>query len=145
VFVSDQLLSRVLVPVATAADAAATVAALTAHAGDLDAVVAVTVVAGDGAPTEAERDEATDTLGRVVTGLAGTGVDVDTRVLGGSIVEAVVEAAAAAEATAVVFTPREDPGPLGRLTGDTTARLVRESSRPVVALPAPTGVDDGSA
>jgi len=143
--VSDHLLSRALVPVATAADAAATVAALTAHADELDAVVAVNVVAG-GAPTEAEHDEATDTLGRVVTGLAGTGVDVDTRVLDGNVVEAVVDAAGEAEATAVVFTPRAGPGPLGRLTGDTTARLVRESDRPVVALPAPTEVEgDGPA
>jgi nucleotide-binding universal stress UspA family protein len=134
--VTDALLDRALVPVATAADATATAAALTARATELGSVTAVTVV--DGAePTDAERDEATDTLGRLVSGLAGTGVAVDTRVVAGSdVAEAVVAAATDADATAVVFTPREGHGPLGRLTGDTTARLVRESDRPVVALPA---------
>jgi nucleotide-binding universal stress UspA family protein len=136
--VTDTLLDRALVPVATAADATATAAALTDRAGELGSVVAVTVVAGDPEPSDAARDEATDTLGRLVTGLAGTGVAVDTRVLAGSdVVEAVVAAADDVDATAVVFTPREGHGPLGRLTGDTTARLVRRSDRSVVALPAP--------
>lgn len=133
---SGSLLARALVPVATAADAAATAAALTEHADEIESVLAVNVVAGD-EPTDAASDEATDTLGRVVTGLAGTGVDVETRVLAApDVVGAVVASADDIDATAVVFTPRGQPGPLGRLTGDTTGRLVRESDRPVVALPA---------
>jgi nucleotide-binding universal stress UspA family protein len=135
--VSD-LLARALVPVATTEDAETTAAALAARADDVGAVAAVHVVPGADDPGPERRDLATDVLGAFVAGLAGTGVDTDTRVLAGpDVVETVVEAAHEADATAIAFTPRSDASPLGRSPGDTAARLVRRSDLPVVAVPAP--------
>jgi len=116
--------------------------AVAARADEVGAVAAVHVVPGADDPGPERHDLATDILGAFVAGLAGTGVDADTRVLSGpDVVETVVAAAHEADATAVVFTPRSDASPLGRSPGDTAARLVRASDLPVVAVPAPDGED----
>jgi nucleotide-binding universal stress UspA family protein len=56
---------------------------------------------------------------------------------GTDVVETILDAAEEVDATATAFRPREG-GTIARLlTGDLSARLIREAARPVIALPEP--------
>jgi len=137
----DDLLARLLVTVASPDDGRRTAAALARYAGQVGTVVGVSVVKkAGGAPDRASVEQATDHGERGVAaladGLAGTGVDVDTRVVYGTdVVERIVATAHEEDATAIAFTPREGGGLRRLLTGNVATRLVHESDLPVVSLP----------
>jgi nucleotide-binding universal stress UspA family protein len=148
------LLSRPLVPVASEADADATLDALLPRL-DADATIVVCHViekaggAVDKASVDHRKVRAHDIFDVVETRCRTLDVTVETRVdYGTDVAETVFAAAADVDATAVVFTPREGSRWLQFLTGDTTLDLVTENDRPVVVLPDTTdddGADDAEA
>jgi nucleotide-binding universal stress UspA family protein len=135
----DPLLARPLLAVANAPDAEASARALAPYVDDPERVVAVNVVekaggAPDKAPmgeVEAEAERAFDAI-RSVLGP----VETDIR-YGVDVVETILEAGRAHDASAIVFTPRSGGRLVRLLTGDVTLSLVTEADRPVVALPDP--------
>lgn len=136
------LLRRVLVPIASEADARATAAALRPHLDGIERVVAVHVVEKGGgtidkAPLEKRQADAEEYLAAVEDEL-GDAVTVETRVAYGTdVVEAIFDVAAGVDATAVAFRPRGGSRLARLLSGDTTARLATDPTVPTVSLPDP--------
>ncbi|WP_225333320.1 universal stress protein [Halomicrobium urmianum] len=136
------LLDHVLVPVASEADAEATVAALAPHLDEVSRVTAVHVIekgggAIDKAPLEKRREDAAEYLAVVEVRL-GADVAVDTRTdYGTDVVVTLFEAAEDVGATALVFRPRSGSRIVRLLTGDTATRLTTDPAVPVVSLPDP--------
>jgi len=145
------LLSRVVVPVASEEDAAATAAAIAAHDAEIgEATLVYVVERAGGAPDEAgveQREvaarEAFDTFDAALPDAT-----VDREIAYATdVVDGVRSVAADVDATAIAFTPREGGRFVRMLTGGVAMRLITESDRPVVSLPRPTdgdGEDDGS-
>ncbi|MFC7136562.1 universal stress protein [Halobaculum litoreum] len=133
------LLSRVVVPVASEADAAETAAALAAHDDEVGAVTLVYVVekaggAADKAGVEQREEAAREAFAAFESVLSDTTVD-ERIVYDTDVVDGVLDVAREGDATAVVFTPREGGRFVRLLTGDVALRLVTEADRPVVTLP----------
>ncbi|GAA0192932.1 universal stress protein [Halobaculum roseum] len=146
------LLSRVVVPVASEADAADTAAAFAAHGADAGDVTLVYVVEkAGGAPDkagveqrEAAAQEAFDTFDAAMPD-----VTVDREIAYATdVVDGILAVAGDVDATAIVFTPRDGGRFVRMLTGDVAMRLITEADRPVVSLPHRAGGDaegdDGS-
>jgi nucleotide-binding universal stress UspA family protein len=140
--VSDPLLARPVVPVASEADARATSRALFPRIAGRDGrVLFVHVVEkAGGAPDKAsvaQREAAAEEAFAAVREIASAyDVAVETRILYGTdVVEAIRDVAREVDATAVAFVPRGGSRILDVLTGDIRNRLLIESDRPVVALP----------
>jgi nucleotide-binding universal stress UspA family protein len=135
------LLAYPLVPVASEADAEATLQALLPRldAGATIVVCHVIEKAGgavDKASVEQREDRARKIFDHVEAHCRTADVSVETRIdYGTDVAETVFAAAADIDASAVVFTPREGSRWLQFLTGDTTHDLVTENDRPVVVLP----------
>lgn len=134
------LLDHVLVPIASEEDAEATAAALGPYLEEVQRVTAVHVIekaggAIDKAPLEKRQEDAAEFLAIVDSRLSDR-VAVDTRTAYGTdVVEALLEAAADAGATAIAFRPRGGSRIRRLLTGDTATRLVIDAEIPVVSLP----------
>ena len=132
----SDLLSRVLLPIASAEDAEATGRALGAH--DPAHVVAVHVVekaggAVDKASVE-QREEAAEAAFEVLR--AEFGEDLDTEIhYGTDVAETIFAAAADHDASAIVFTPRGGSRWIQLLTGDVALDLITDTDRPVIVLP----------
>lgn len=145
---SGDLLSRPVVPVASEDDARQTYRVAfprIADSGGRPLVVHVVEKAG-GAPDKAgveQREAVAEAAFAVARDCAADyDLDVETDILYGTDVgEAIIEAAAAVDASAVIFRPRGGSWWLDLLTGDVRDTLVTKSDRPVVVLPDP---DDGS-
>ena len=141
----SDLLSRVVVPVASDADAAATAAAIAAYDAEMSDVTLVYVVEkAGGAPDKAgveQREiaarEAFDTFDAALPNVTvDREIVYDTDILDG--IESVADDV---NATAIVFTPRDGGRFVRMLTGDISLRLVTDAGRPVVSLPRPTDGD----
>ena len=143
---SPGLLSRPLVPVASEDDAVETCRTAfprIAAAGGRPVVVHVIEKAG-GAPDKASVEQreaaAEEAFAAVRDRAADHGLDVETDIrYGTDVVDAILAAAADADASALVFHPRGGSWLLDLLTGDVRDRLIEESDRPVVVLPDPEG------
>lgn len=142
------LLSRPLAPVASVEDAVATCKAVLPHVATAGGrLLAVHVIEkGGGAPDKAsveQRREVVDELFETARErAAAAGVDVDTRLLYGTDVAATIhDAAADADASAVVFTPRGGKWWWDLFSGDVRDELVTGSDRPVVVFPANPAAD----
>ncbi|ELZ86849.1 universal stress protein [Haloferax volcanii] len=144
---AEPLFSRPLLPIANADDAELTCAAAfprIAAAGGRASVVHVIEKAG-GAPDKAsveQREEVADELFDVARRAADdAGIDLHTDLrFATDVGDAILEAAAEADATAIVFTPRGGRSWWDLFSGAVRDQLVRHSDRPVVVLPA--GADD---
>lgn len=131
-----------LLPVANDDDAVATCDAALPHVAAVDGrmlVVHVIEKAG-GAPDKAsveQREELAEELFELVRERAEeAGVDVETRLLYGTDVgETILEAARDADASSIVFTPREGKKWWDIFGHDARDTLVDDSDRPVVVLP----------
>jgi nucleotide-binding universal stress UspA family protein len=142
------LLSRPLVPVASEDDAVETCRTAfprIAAAGGQPVVVHVIEKAG-GAPDKASVEQreaaAEEAFAAVRDCAADHGLDVETDIrYGTDVADAIVAAAADADASAIVFHPRGGSWLLDLLTGDVRDRLIAESDRPVVVLPDGTDGD----
>lgn len=140
-----RLLAHPIVPVANEEDATATASVAVPHlaaAGGTARVVYVVEKAGGGidkASVEQREQAAQTAFDAFETVADAAGVAVDTDILYGTdIVKTILDDAAEIDATAVIFSPRGEPGKrsfMDWLTGDVRDRLVTESERPVVVLP----------
>ncbi|MGM0590064.1 MAG: universal stress protein [Halobacteriota archaeon] len=138
----DSLFAAPLVPVANVEDAEATCRAVLPRVAGADGrVVFVHVIEkAGGAPDKAsleQREGIAAGLFEIVTErAANAGVDVETDLrYGTNVAEAIIEAAADADASAIVFTPRGGKAWWDLFSGGVRDSLVTDSDRPVVILP----------
>jgi nucleotide-binding universal stress UspA family protein len=139
---TDTLFRRIVLPVASEADARASAESVLFRLRDAGGeVVVVHVVekaggAPDKASVEQREDLARECFAAVEETLAGTGIDVETEILyGTNVAETILHAADEFDASAVVFTPRGGSRWVKLLTGDTATGLIEQADRPVVVLP----------
>lgn len=144
----SDLLSRVVVPVASDEDAAATAAAIAAYDAEVGDVTLVYVVekaggAADKAGVEQREAAAREAFDTFDAALPDVTVEREI-VYDTDILDGILSVAADVDATAIAFTPREGGRFVRMLTGDVALRLVTGADRPVVSLPRPTDGDDES-
>jgi len=139
--VSHQFFQRPLVPVANPDNAATITAALTSYLdADTEAVVAVHVIekaggALDKASVEQRELAAAEIFETVADGLDDVDVSLETEIhYGTDVPETIVAAAHDADASAIVFSPREGSRWQQLLSGDVTHNLLEDSDIPVVVL-----------
>lgn len=138
----ESVFQRVVVPVASREDAAATTSALVSQVDAVHGtVIAVHVIekangALDKASVEQREQDTVAIFDIVRDELSHTEVPLETRVLFGTDVAAtIIEAAHEVEATGIMFTPRGGSRWIKLLTGDVTHELVEDSDIPLVVLP----------
>jgi nucleotide-binding universal stress UspA family protein len=137
-----ELLSRVVLPVASEEDAQATCEAalpdIAAAGGDVIAVHVIEKAGGamDKAGVE-QREEYADEIFAVVTDACeDTGVPCETDVVFDTdVVDGIFDAARDHDASAVAFTPRGGSRWLDLLTGDRSRDIVKRAELPVVVFP----------
>lgn len=129
-------LDRVVVPVASPDDAAATARALASYLEDGSQIIAIHVIekaggAPDKASVEQREQYAEEMFARLRTRLP----DIETEIrYGTDVPEAVFQAAADHDAS-IAFTPRGGSRWMRLLTGDVALSIVTETDRPVIVLP----------
>lgn len=137
---TDNLLQRIILPVASEEDAKATCKQVLPRLRDDAEVLAVYVVEkAGGAPDKAsveQREEWARDIFAVVEDELSAEVALDTEILYGTdIAESILDAGEEFDASAIVFTPRGANRWLKLLTGDTAMNLLENADRPVVVLP----------
>lgn len=138
---SEPLLERIVVPVASPEDAEATCEAIEPHLADDGRAIVVHVIekAGGGidkTSVEQREQRAEEIFGIVTDRLEETGVDIETRSLYGTdVVRTILDAATEVDASAIVVTPRTASRWLQLLTGDVTRSLVQNTDRPLLVVP----------
>lgn len=141
------LSDRILLPLANETDAERTCEAVvraihgTTHTPSI--VVAHVIEKGGGAPDKAPlsaREQQAESIFTLAENfLEGEGFDVETELIYGTdIVDELVTAAEAVDATSIVFLPRDRGGLLSQLfSGNLATELLFASSVPVIVLPQP--------
>ncbi|SHG58278.1 universal stress protein [Halobaculum gomorrense] len=142
------LLSRVVVPVASADDAADTAAALKRYDAEVGEVTLVYVVekaggAPDKAGVEQREEAAREAFDTFDAALPDVTVDREV-VYDTDILDGILSVARGVDATAIAFTPRDGGRFVRMLTGDLALRLVTGADRPVVSLPRPADDDEST-
>ncbi|MFB6200795.1 MAG: universal stress protein [Halorhabdus sp.] len=131
----DALLDHVLLPVADDDDALATARALEPY--DPSHVTVMHVVEkGGGVPDKTPVEQSEAVAEAAYDAVRSVFPDADTHTAyRRDVVEAVFEAAAAVEASAIVFQTRGGNRLVQFISGDTTLKLVTDADRPVITLP----------
>ncbi|WP_135827230.1 universal stress protein [Halorussus ruber] len=139
---TDTLLQRIVLPVASIEDAKATTERVLPRLRDNGSdVLAVHVIekaggAPDKASVEQRENRARDIFSVVEETLSGVEIDVETRIpYGTDIAQTVLDTASEFDASSIVFTPRSGSRWVKLLTGDTALGLLNQSDRPVIVLP----------
>lgn len=139
---SGDLLSHVLIPVASEEDAKRTCEAalprIKSEGGRVTALHVIEKAGGaiDKAPVEQREAMAKDIFEVVGRECREAGVDFETELrYGTDVVETIFDAAADVDATAVAFTPREGSRWIDLLTGDRSRAMVKRADIPVIVLP----------
>lgn len=129
------LLDHVLLPVADEDDARATVAALEPY-GPRRVTALHVVEKGGGVPdkTPVEQSETAAEAAYAVVREAFPDAD-DRTAYARNVVDAILDAAAAVDATAIAYHARGGNRLLQFLSGDRSLKLVTDADRPVIALP----------
>lgn len=138
----ESLFARVLLPVASEADAEATAVAARSHLerDERRATVVHVIEKAGGAPDKASVEQreaqAKSIFARVDDVFGPAGIQYETRILYGTdVAETIIDAAAETDASAIAFTPRQGSRWLQLLTGDVSLSLVTDTDRPVIVLP----------
>lgn len=147
----EPLFARPLLPVANEDDADRTARLAFPHvaaAGGRAIVTHVIEKAGgapDKAPLEQREEIAESIFERVRSSAEDAGVDVETELhYGTDIADTILAAADAADATAIVFTPRGGKSWWDFFSGDTRDALTSESEIPVVVFPTHESADSST-
>lgn len=147
---TDTLLQRIVLPVASEEDAETTckrvLPRLQDGGGDVLAVNVIEKAGGapDKASVEQRERRAWDIFAVVEETLSGEKIDVQTDVLYGTdVAETILAAAEEFDASSIVFTPRGGSRWIKLLTGDTATGLIENADRPVVVLPDDDDGGDG--
>ncbi|MFP8888794.1 universal stress protein [Natrialbaceae archaeon A-CW2] len=131
----------ILVPAADPDDGEATARALAPRLGPESEILIVHVIekgggAPDKAPLESRKEYAQQVFGRTRAPLEDTGATIETEILYGTdVVETIYESGAERKAEAVAFVPRKANRLMEMLSGNTTRRMIREATLPVIVLP----------
>ena len=135
---SAELLSHLLVPVATEKDARETAVALAPY--DPERVTVVHVVEkGGGVPDKTPVEQSESIAEAAFSAFRDRFPDAETEtVYRRDVVQGIVDAAAEDGASAIAFQPREGGRLQQFLAGDRTLRLVTEADHPVITLPGRT-------
>lgn len=130
---------RILLPLANAADAEATVRATDGYIDDGTEIVAIHVVEkAGGAPDKAGVEQREQTAKEAFAVVEEAFENVETAVYyGTSVADTIFEAADDHDVSGIVITPRGGGRLVRLLTGDVALHLVTESDYPVVVLPDP--------
>lgn len=144
------LLARPLVPVASESDAVETCHAVFPHVAAGRPLIVTVIEKAGGAPDKAsveQRERAAEEAFAAARDCADDhGVDIETEIrYGTDVAEAIIDAAADIDASAIVFRPRGGSWWLDLLTGNVRDDLVTASDRPVVVFPSTTENSDGEA
>ena len=133
--VDTELLSHVLVPVATEKDARVTVKQLAPY--NPDHVTALHVVEkGDGVPDKTPVEQSEEIAEAAFTSVREEFPDADDHTAyARNVVKAIFEAAEEVEASAIAYRSRGGNRLVQFLSGDRSLKLVTEAGRPVIALP----------
>lgn len=139
---TKSLFRRPLVPLANEEDAKSTMEALGPYLRTVDdAVIAVHVIekaggAPDKASVEQRERSAREIFDAAREELGDRDLELETEILYGTdIASTIIDAAAAQNASAIVFTPRGAGRLMKLLTGDVATPLLNESQLPVLVLP----------
>lgn len=139
---ADSFIDRIVVPVASPDDAAATATALVPYVEGTDCtVIALHVIekaggAPDKASVEQREQYAEEVFGVVTDRPRGTEVTLETALhYGTDIAATIAEAANDTAASAIAFTPRGGSRWRKLLTGDVTHNLVENADIPILVLP----------
>jgi len=139
---SETLFQNILVPVASAEDADATMRATRSHLRHTDGKVTVLHViekaggAPDKASVEQMEERAEEIFDTARERVVDPNVDFTTEIrYGTDVAETIIDTAHDIGATAIVFTPRGGSRWKKLLTGDVASTLVTESDIPVITLP----------
>lgn len=131
---ADELLARPLVPLADKADAESTYSALVDHVAPVSTHPVVIHVR-----TETDDGRGSAVLDRFESLADADGMAVKTKTYRGEeISETIIDAATAAEASAIVFCSRGGSAWFDLLAGGVRSSLMAKSQRPVVMLPTET-------
>lgn len=134
------LLHRLLVPVANAEDARSTATALASYAPEEVTVLHV-VEKGEGVPDKTPVEQSEELAQESFEAFREIIPDATDRIVyRRDIVAAIIDTANDIDATAIAFQSRGSSRLMQFLAGDRSLRLIKESNRPVIALP---GENDG--
>ena len=137
---ATEMLSHVLVPVATEADAEHTAHALAPYAPDRVTVLHV-VEKGGGSPDKTPVKQSEEIAEAAVKAVRGEFPDAALHTAySDDVVAAIFEVAAEIDASAIVYRSRGGNRLAQFLSGDLSIKLVTHADRPVIALP--RGDDD---
>ncbi|MFW6265804.1 MAG: universal stress protein [Halanaeroarchaeum sp.] len=139
---AKSLLSRVVVPVAGPDDAVATcevaVPQVAAAGGTLTAIYVVEKAGGaiDKASVEQRETFAEEAFEAVRTACEEFDVECSTEIVYETdVVDGILQAGRDLEASSIVFSPRRGSRWVDFLTGNLSAKLVKEADRPVIVFP----------
>ena len=138
---TNELLSHVLIPVATEADAEATAEALAAYnPGNVTALHVIEK--GEGVPDKTPVEQSEEIVDAAVEAIRTEFPDADLRkAYSRNVVDAIFEVAAEIDASAIAYRSRGGNRLTQFLSGDLSIKLVTNADRPVIALPRGDGDD----